>query len=362
MPAKTAISRLRPALFASALIGAAALASAVSAQDDDRRGERETMIDERFSVSDGEMLAVDVGDADVEVTTGDVDEVHVEVILYARSLNERAREYYERQNFAVEQSGGVVRVSTNRRSRISWEWNNFSSPDILVRITAPAEFDANVRTSDGDIAFDSMNGAISLRTSDGDVSARSLTGGDLSIATSDGDVAAELLNGAQVSVTTSDGDISLARLEGEAITARTSDGDINIDLLDGEGEVRTSDGDILIARAVGPALFARTSDGSLSIAELQVASARLQTSDGNIDVARATGDVTASASDGNIVIGLPEGAGADVALRGDRVRVEGEITIGGELGRDRVDGVINGGGARIEARTSDGTVTLITSR
>ncbi len=354
--------RLRPALLATVLVGAAALAASASAQDDHRRGERETMIDERFSVSNGEMLAVDVGDADVEVTTSDTDEVHVEVILYARSLNERAHDYYERQNFTVEQSGGVVRVATERRNHISWDWGNFRSPDILVRISAPAEFDANVRTSDGDIAFDSMNGEISLRTSDGDVSAGALTGGDLSIATSDGDVAAEHLNGAQVSVTTSDGDISLETLEGEAITARTSDGDINIDLLDGEGEVRTSDGDIMIARAVGPALFARTSDGSLNIATLDIASARLQTSDGDIDVARASGDVTASASDGNIVIGLPEGAGANVALRGDRVRVDGEITIGGELGRDRVEGVVNGGGARIEARTSDGSVTLIVSR
>ena len=70
------------------------------AQDRDDR-DQETMIDERFSVNEGGTLEVNVGDADVEVVPGASDEVHVEVILAARNLSDKAREYFEKQNFTV---------------------------------------------------------------------------------------------------------------------------------------------------------------------------------------------------------------------------------------------------------------------
>ena len=107
------------------------------AQDRDDR-DQETMIDERFSVDEGGTLEVNVGDADVEVVPGASDEVHVEVILAARNLSDKAREYFEKQNFKVTQSGNTVRVETDPRRRIRISWNDWRNhPSIYVRVSVP---------------------------------------------------------------------------------------------------------------------------------------------------------------------------------------------------------------------------------
>ena len=79
------------------------------------------MIDERFSLNEGGLLKIDVGDANVEVEPGASDEVHVVVIVEARD-RERGKTYFEQQNFDVSHQGSTVRVETNaqRNRRMNW--------------------------------------------------------------------------------------------------------------------------------------------------------------------------------------------------------------------------------------------------
>ncbi len=353
------------------------LAPSVFAQDRDDR-EQETMIDERFSVNEGGTLEVDVGDADVEVVPGASDEVHVEVILAARNLNDKAREYFEKQNFNVTLSGNTVRVETDRRRRIRIGWDSWRNhPHIYVRVSAPENFNADLHTSDGDIGVDHLNGDIRLRTSDGDVTVGELNGRNLALSTSDGDIRVEALDGDKIDIHTSDGDLDLGTITAERITARTSDGDIRATSLNGDAEVKTSDGDIDIDAVNGPSFFARTSDGDITVSELIAGRSTVRSSDGDITLRRVEGDlnvsgssahirltlykpgaVTATTSDGNISITLPSTLGADLRLRGDDVRISRTLDFDGRIEDERADGEINGGGPLIEARTSDGEVTV----
>ena len=339
--------------------------------------DRETMIDERYEVSTGGTLEVNVGDADVIVEPGSSDEVHVEVVVEARNM-EDGREYFEKQRFDVSQRGNTVRVETNRRQRIKWDWGNWrNQPHIYVRITTPEAFNADLHTSDGDISVDRLKGDVRMKTSDGDVIVGELMGDDLTVGTSDGDIRIDALDAETVEVTTSDGDLDLGDIAANRVFARTSDGDIRIDALGGDAEVRTSDGDIDVSSFNGKSFFARTSDGDIDINELIAETSTVHSSDGEITLRRVEGDlkvsgssagirlelrnpgeVSASSSDGDITITMPEDHRADIRLRGDDVRIASSLDFDGRLQDDRAEGSINGGGALLEARTSDGDVTV----
>ena len=352
------------------------LARSSQAQDRDDR-ERETMIDERFSVDEGGTLQIDVGDADVTVEPGSSDAVHVEVILEARDM-ERGREYFDKQNFDVDQRGNTVRVETDRKQRIDWGWRNWRDrPHIYVRVSVPENFNADLHTSDGDIAVDRLQGDVRMKTSDGDVTAGDLSGDELILTTSDGTITVDDLKGKLVEINTSDGDLDLGAITAERIFARTSDGDIRTGSLNGEVEIRTSDGDIDVASFNGSSFFARTSDGTIAVSELIAETSTVRSSSGEITLRRVEGDlevsgsdtdirielrkpgqVSATTSDGDITITLPEDHRADVRLRGDDVRIASSLDFDGRIQEERAEGTINGGGPLLEARTSDGDVTL----
>lgn len=338
---------------------------------------RETMIDERYDVGTDGTLEIDVGDADVEVTPSSSNDVHVEVILEARNM-ERGREYYERQNFDVSRFGNTVRVETNPRRGVRFDWNDWRDhPNILVRVSAPETFNADLRTSDGDITVDRLQGDVRLKTSDGDVDVGTLAGGSIVLSSSDGDIRIDALDGETVDIHTSDGDLDLGEITGDRITARTSDGNIAARHLIGNAEIKTSDGDINLDVVNGPGFFARTSDGDITIDELTTDNGTVRTSDGDITIRHAEGDlnvsgssaeirvnvqkagqVSVSSSDGNITLSIPAGLQADLRLRGDDIRIASGLDFQGRIEGDRADGALNGGGPLIEARTSDGDVTL----
>ncbi len=361
-------------LFTAVLLIPLALSS--QAQDRDDR-DRETMIDERFSVNEGGTLEVNVGDADVTVEPGSSDEVRVEVIVEARDM-ERGKEYFEQQNFDVSQSGNIVRVDTDRRQRVQIGWRDWRDrPHIYVRVTVPETFDADLHTSDGDIVVDRLKGNVRLKSSDGDVTAGTLSGDELILSTSDGDIRVDALDAETVEIATSDGDLDLGEIAANRIFVRTSDGDIRISRLGGDAEVKTSDGDIDISSFNGQSLFARTSDGDIDVDELIAETSTVHSSDGEITLRRVEGDlkvsgasasirlelrkpgkISATSSDGDITITLPESHRADIRLRGDDVRIASSLDFEGRLEDDRADGSINGGGVLLEARTSDGDVTL----
>lgn len=338
--------------------------------------DREKVIDERFTVSEGELLEIAVGDSDVEIVVGSSNEVHVEVWIEGRDM-ESAREYFEHQRFSVEQDGSTVRVRTDAKTSFRLNWRNWRDhPQILTRVVVPERFQANLRTSDGDVAVERLRGEVHIRTSDGDVRVGSLVGPSLTLDTSDGDIHADELEGDTITVETSDGDILLGIASADQINLRTSDGDIRARQLTGNVEAKTSDGDIRLDAVDSDVFSARTSDGDVTIDELLASQSSVRSSDGSINLRRITGSldvsgsgdirldladpatISVNSSDGDIDITAPGSLSADLYLRGDEVRVARAFNFRGELKDERAEGNINGGGQRIEAKSSDGDVTL----
>lgn len=335
----------------------------------------EVMVDETFKVSNGENLSVSVGDADIDVETSESNEARIQVLLDGSDMD-KARAYFEDQNFEISRDGKTIHVVT-RPERRNYSWNRTGNAGIQVHINIPESFNVSLKTSDGDIRLGRLNGETSIHTSDGDIITDAIMGPAISIRTSDGDISTALLDAREVSVTTSDGDIDLNDIRAENISIRTSDGDIRGNHLTGISSVSTSDGDIIITTLEGEKVAVRTSDGEINTDRVDALESQFQTSDGSILLKSVSGALTAKTSsgnldvtlgdvekaylrtgDGDIYIRAPHDYSAALYLKGERVRVSSGFQFDGKLKEDEAEGRINGGGRSIEARTSDGEVVF----
>ncbi len=274
----------------------AQVASAAS----DRR-ESDPVFHREFTVGAGGNLRVNIPDGDISVRSGSSSRVVIEVFVRSRDAD-WGREVFERMDFTAGVDGNTVTVAARGADVRRDEWRRNRGVGVTAQITIPARFNAQIETSDGDIRLESLEGNVSLRSSDGDIDIGEVRGQELMVHTSDGDI--------------SGGTLQAARMR-----LRTSDGDINVKRASGDIEANTSDGDIMM---------------------------RLGAIEG----------VKVTTHDGDIVLYVPEGFAADVSLEGEDLTVAPGFMLQGQVSSRRISGTLNGGGPRVDARTSDGEISL----
>jgi len=169
---------------------------------------------------------------------------------------------------------------------------------------------------------------------------------NLAIRTSDGNVVIERVNG-RAEIRTSDGAIRLTETSGEVL-AETTDGNIQIDDVVGRVEIRTNDGSIRLS-GTPTRLRARSDDGSVA---LRIRTGATMTEDWMID----TGD-------GSVSLELPEGFSAEIeADPGSDGRVRNDLilanVVGGTREKRALRGSLGTGGKKLTIRTGDGTIHL----
>jgi hypothetical protein len=165
---------------------------------------------------------------------------------------------------------------------------------------------------------------------------------------------------------TSDGNVTMTGLQGQ-LGLTTGDGNVTLDHLSGDVHIKSGDGHVTITDASG-ALDARTSDGSLSVDGLFHALA-LHTSDGRLDLrlrqgTKLTEASTVQSSDGSVAIHLPPNFAADLNVHSSDGHVDCALPLtldhyqssGGDS--HELHGKLNGGGASLLVRTSDGNVRI----
>jgi DUF4097 and DUF4098 domain-containing protein YvlB len=208
--------------------------------------------------------------------------------------------------FEVRAQGNTVSVTARSAQIRGSEYRRNGGVGLTVTIRMPQRFDADISTEDGDISLADLDGAVTLNSSDGDITVGRIRGRDAHFETSDGDV-------------------TVAALETEESVARTSDGDIDL-------------------RAVAGAVRASTSDGDI-----------------RISLGQSTG-VDLRTSDGDITIYAPATLPASVSFEGEDLDIARSFTIAGRVSRRRITGEMNGGGPRLAASTSDGSISLRAAR
>jgi hypothetical protein len=169
---------------------------------------------------------------------------------------------------------------------------------------------------------------------------------NLVLRTGDGAVIVERING-RTEIKTSDGTIRASEISGDLL-AETSDGSIQIDDVSGRVEARTGDGSIRLT-GTPSVLRVRSGDGSIAL-RIRNGAAMLE-------------DWMVATTDGSVSIELPDGFNAEIEAEpgsGDRVR--NDLTLTSQTGGTReartLKGRLGDGGKRLTLRTGDGTIRL----
>ncbi|HTY10241.1 MAG TPA: DUF4097 family beta strand repeat-containing protein [Bacteroidota bacterium] len=337
------------------------------------RGGEESKEAKTFTVTKGGQLEVNISGGDIQLNTWDKDEVNVVV----DGIDEEDMDYVK-----MTQSGNTVRIDYRPR----WNW----SGDVLFKISLPAQFDADVRTSGGNIDVrGSMKGKLTGSTSGGDIRTADIEG-TTDLKTSGGDIWLGTVSG-EADVKTSGGEIRVEKV-GKSLKASTAGGDVEVGDVGGDAILSTSGGEVKVGKVSGNASL-RTAGGDIDLssasgtveAKTAGGNVRLQNITGSIDAKTAGGDVEAElipsgkgpselrSSGGNVVLSVPSTAkatiDATIRLRGGWMRHEDEYDIHSDFKEElkttdkheqEIHAVyqLNGGGDRITLETTNGNIEI----
>jgi DUF4097 and DUF4098 domain-containing protein YvlB len=273
LPFKQLTAR-RSASICMALLGTAALAGAVRAED----------YTKTFVVSNRANVRVETNDGSVSITTGDTKQVEFRVEYQGYELN---------KNLTIEshQQGDEVELSARIPHR--WQFSFGTIRRLHIEVRMPKDADLRVRTGDGSIKAANLSGDIDLNTGDGSLSVNSLTG--------------------SIRLHTGDGSIEATDLDGKC------------DAVSGDGRIRlTGRFDVLRAKSGDGGIDVRALHGSKLDASWSIGSG-----DGSIDVALANdlpADIEVSTGDGHISSDIP------ITVEGtlSKSRIRGKLNGGGQ--------------------------------
>ena len=277
---------------------------------------QEAYLTESFSVSDNAKVEVRTSGGSIELVGQKTDEVRVEMYVRKRGrlLNQNDTDLDDWE-IKIEKEGNTVYAIAKREGRNNWGNNNLS---ISFKVYAPVKSMGDLRTSGGSISLENLMGDQIAHTSGGSIEAERI-GGDIKLKTSGGSITLFDIEGF-AEVNTSGG-----RIRGEKITggidAKTSGGSITLEGISGNVEAKTSGGSI-DAEILNPEDYIelRTSGGSISVT-------------------------------------IPKELGYDLDLGGNRVRAD-LYNFQGEFDKNDMEGTMNGGGTKLSAKTSGGSVNL----
>jgi DUF4097 and DUF4098 domain-containing protein YvlB len=279
--------RCRSAIGIMATVLALGLATAAGAEE----------LTKTYPISGRARVRVETDDGSVRVSTGDIKQVEIRVDYSGYKLDRDLQ-------VNTSQSGDTVDISAKTHGTFfSWGMRHAS---LRVEIHMPREADLTVRSGDGSIEVDSINGNVDLTAGDGHITAQGLRGNSR-FHTGDGHIEARGLDG-QVDASSGDGHVSV---EGrfDSLRIRTGDGSVN---------ARADSGS-----RVNGAWSITTGDGSV---DLEIP--------GDLQA-----NIEASTHDGHISMGLP-------------------ITVEGTFSSSRIQGKLNGGGQTVSIHTGDGSIHL----
>jgi hypothetical protein len=251
-----------------------------------------------YPISGHARVRVETDDGAVRVSTGDIKQVEVRVVYSGYKLDRDL-------HVSSEQNGDSVEVIAKTSGGGFWNWGPRHS-NLRVEIHMPKDADLSVRSGDGSVEADSINGNVDMTAGDGSITVQSIKG-NMRFHTGDGHIEGRGLDG-NVDASSGDGHVSLeGRFDGLVI--RTGDGSVN-------------------ARA---AAGSRLSSGW-----------SIHTGDGSVDLevpGDLAADLDASTQDGHISLGL-------------------QVTVEGTFSSSNIRGKINGGGQTLSIHTGDGSIHL----
>lgn len=254
-----------------------------------------------FTVSGHARVQVETDDGSVRVSTGEIKQVEIRVEYSGYKLDRDLQVH-------TSQNGDAVEVTAKTRSGSFWNWGARHA-SLRVEVHLPKDADLSVRSGDGSVEADSLNGNVDITTGDGSITVQGARG--------------------IIRFHTGDGHIEARSLDGQ-VDASSGDGHINLEGRFDSLKIKTGDGSVTARAGAGSRVNSAWS---------------IYTGDGSVDL-EIPGDlqanIEASTHDGHISLGLP-------------------LTVEGTFSSSRIQGKLNGGGQTVTIRTGDGSIHLTKS-
>jgi DUF4097 and DUF4098 domain-containing protein YvlB len=342
--------------------------------------ERASNLKQSIAVQPGGMLVVHVDMGAIHITTGNRDDVQVEVRRKVTNADAaQAAEIFAAHEVSITGEGERVNV----RARLQKDFTRLFSRTrtqfhVEYRITMPRQFHLDLRTSAGSIHASDVQGNVKAQTAGGSLKFANVTGtfdgttsaGSITVGDVTGPVTAKTSGGtmrfgemgSDAVVETSAGSISVKSAKAK-LTARTRGGGIEAHELTGPAYLETSAGSIRV-KSAHARLEAKTSGGSITIDDARD-TVLANTSAGSVTAAfseQPQEDCRLTTSGGSITVKLNSrlAFNVDAKTSGGRVTTELPITatILGDYRTDGLKGTLNGGGKVLFLRTSAGNITI----
>lgn len=219
-----------------------------------------------LKVSKGGKLEINVSNGDILLKTWDRNEVFVK---YQDDGYDD-----EEGNVDITQNGNIVKITSG-------------SFGTVISVTMPGEFNADVKTSAGDIELKgNLVGKLTGKTSGGDIDIENING-TLEASTLGGNIKLGFARGT-VNVKTGGGDMRTGDVEGD-MTVKIGGGNVLLGKISRTLKIKTGGGNIKITEIGGNAIVS-TGGGNISI----------NNTNGNIDVNTGGGDIKLNNTKGEI--------------------------------------------------------------
>lgn len=251
-----------------------------------------------YTVSGRATVRVSTNDGAVRVASWEGKQIEARVETIGWKIDQSEVRVVEHQ------SGNTLELEARVPSE---RWGaHFGRRSLRIALKIPREADLNVRSGDGSVEVEPINGTLDIHTGDGHITVSGAKG--------------------EIRLTTGDGRIEASGLDGR------------LDASSGDGHIRV--------------------EGSFDLLNLK-------TNDGAIDARVLAGSKLAAGwtvrtGDGSVTLRLPDGLQAELdAHTGDgRISLDIPLLVTGTYGRTELRGKMNGGGPLLTIRTGDGSIHI----
>jgi DUF4097 and DUF4098 domain-containing protein YvlB len=311
----------------------------------------EENIHETRAAKPGGTLVVDVDFGAIDVAPGDNDKVVIDAHRKIEaSSKEKEEEYLKEVPIRITTEGDkvIVRATHKHESLGSQLWRMFghTSTEGRYTIRVPANFNADLDTSGGNISASGLTGTIKVDTSGGNLTFASIHG-EIHADTSGGDIKATACE-AKINLDTSGGRIEVTDGRG-SLHADTSGGAVTVLNFTGDTKVESSGGKLRLANISGK-LHAETSGGAIAA----------------ILSSPVVDDVSLETSAGAITVMTPRDAPLTVDAETGAGHIRSELPIAQTHAHthdeeDSLRGTINGGGKKLTLRSGAGSIEIVSN-
>jgi DUF4097 and DUF4098 domain-containing protein YvlB len=314
-------------------------------------GEMKLVNEQEVNLNGVDTINVSYSNSRVEVLRGNASS-----LVIKEYMSKDNSDYYAE----IDNSGNMVNIKNGKHPRFVIGINTFRC---RVEIYVPESYMENldVKTSNGHILVDSINGTIGAQTSNGSLELKNIEG-SADVRTSNGSITIDSVNG-NVTAENSNGSVELKNIDGSA-DVRTSNSSIRIDSVNGNVSAHTSSGSITLKNIDG-AVDVKNSNGSITIDSVKgMIDAETSNSRIKCSLAEVSGDIKLETNNGSIDLELPRDLDFQFSARTRNGRVR--TAFDDELSRPANDdhlyrgtiGRENDPSVEIDLETQNGSITV----